>query len=1065
LPTRKITIVLVAVAAIAFTSPDRLDSQRIDDPGGPSFECGSNVTPDEARRYLEQVAGGPGLVPPELLPQAGPYCVPIVGHIVRQSDGTGGMSLSQYQQSVADANSYFAGTDIFFYSLGIDYIDSDFYYSDMDTRTINDINALRSENVFPAAINVYYTPNLPGLCGISSFTFSPVQGIVMANGCSGVPSNPSTMPHEIGHYFDLFHTHETAFGTEYVNGSNCGTAGDRLCDTPADPRLGSHNINAVCLYFGAETDPLGAPYTPDPRQIMSYSRSLCRDVFSPASQSKMVTTILNLRPELLQRGCSAVPPPTLSEVAPGDGFADQSLDILLVGTNFRQFTYIDLGPGVTVNTADTLSSDDSLLVNITVDIDAAEGLRDVIVDNAFEPDTLFGGFEILGTPRHYVSPTGANVYPYGRPADAATDLEIAIAAAGDGDSVLVDTAAIDFVDFLVTQPLVISGGWMNGFTYRDLASVKTTFNLNGNILLAASSGTCGLDGIRFINGHGAPDIAPIIGDYGGAVRIASTDAVITNCEFYMNEATAGLGFGGGGAVYAVNSTVEIANSEFSSNTATHGGAVYLYNSTGELRDNLFEVNTVAAGGTEDPLGGAVAVQACTGVTFTGNTFISNTGAQSGGALWITGSTGITVDGGSVTGCTAVQYGGGAHVSGSEAAFTGVEFIANDAQIAGGAVSTGDTSNAAIGDCVFQGNSGKLGGAVYASTGTVNVSHNEFTQNTASITAGALYVSNLAGGAIVSNTADDNNGGAAVGGFLLSTSPVTVTNNIVVNSTGHGMSCNGGSATLSYNLVWNSSGDDYNGCSPGAGAVTADPLLVDVLNGDYHLTLASPAIDTGDPSPSFDDLDGSRGDMGRFGSHPSVMDQPSYPKGLASNISGEDLVLTWSQNPEGAVSFYAVFCDTVAGFNPATDNFVTTSTDTSVTFPAPPDTTWYVICAVDTSGYSSGYSAEVMSAPDIGTAVGDVVRLTNSLHQNVPNPFNPSTAIRYSIAERVRVTIRIYDVAGRLVRTLANEDRSPNVYTVVWDGANDAGQSVSSGIYFYRITAGSFVQTKKMVLLK
>ena len=1061
--TRKTTLALIAVAAIAFTSPDRLDSQRIDDPAGSSFECGSNVTPDEARRYLEQAAGGPGLVPPELLPQAPPYCVPIVGHIVRRSDGTGGMTLSQYQQSVIDATNYFAGTDIVFYSLGVDYIDSDFYYYDI--TTLGDIDALRRENVFPASINVYYTPTLPGLCGISSFTFSPVQGIVMNNACSGVPSNPTTMPHEIGHYFDLFHTHETAFGTEYVDGTNCGTAGDRLCDTPADPILGFDNINAACVYIGAATDPHGDPYAPDPRQLMSYSRALCRDVFSPASQTKMVNTILNLRPELLQRGCSAVAPPTLSEVAPGDGFADQTLDILLVGDNFRQFTYVDLGPGVTVNLADTLSSDDSLLVNITVDTDAPEGLRDVIVDNAFNPDTLFGGFEILGTPRHYVSPAGANVYPFGRPADAATDLEVAIAAAGDGDSVLVDTTTIDFVDFLVTQPLVISGGWMDGFTYRDLASVKTTFDLSGNILLAAASGFCGLDGIRFINGHGSQDLLPVNGDYGGAVRVVNTDAVISNCEFYMNEANNGPDFGGGGAVYAVNATVEIANCEFSSNTATRGGAVYFYNSTGELRDNLFEVNTVAAGGSESPLGGAVAVQACSGVTLVGNTFISNTGAQSGGALWIAESTDILVDGGSVTGCTAVQYGGGAHVSGSQATFTGVEFFANDSQLAGGAVSAGDTSDATISDCLFRGNSGKIGGAIYANTGTAGVSHNLFIENTASISGGALYVSNLAGGAIVSNTADGNNGGAAVGGFLLSASTVAVTNNIVANTTGHGMSCNGGSAAFSYNLVWNSSGSDYNGCSPGAGALTADPMFVNSLNDDYHVTLASPAIDAGDPGPSFDDLDGSRGDMGRFGSHPTVMNQPSYPKSLASKFSGEDLVLTWTRNPEAAVSFYAVFCDTVSGFIPATANFVTTSPDTSVTLPAPADTTWYVICAVDTSGYSSGYSAEVMSAPDIGSAVGDVVRLTNALHQNVPNPFNPSTVIRYSIAERVRVTIRVYDVAGRLVRTLSNEDRSPNVYTVSWDGANDAGQSVSSGIYFYRITAGAFVQTKKMVLLK
>jgi uncharacterized repeat protein (TIGR01451 family) len=94
-----------------------------------------------------------------------------------------------------------------------------------------------------------------------------------------------------------------------------------------------------------------------------------------------------------------------------------------------------------------------------------------------------------------------------------------------------------------------------------------------------------------------------------------------------------------------------------------------------------------------------------------------------------------------------------------------------------------------------------------------------------------------------------------------------------------------------------------------------------------------------------------------------------------------------------------------------------------------------------------------------------IYLKNELKQNHPNPFNPTTTIRFSIADDSHVRLNVYDVTGKLVRVLVNEMRRPNNYAVEWDGRNQAGQSVATGMYFYRITAGKFTQTKKMLLLK
>jgi hypothetical protein len=88
-----------------------------------------------------------------------------------------------------------------------------------------------------------------------------------------------------------------------------------------------------------------------------------------------------------------------------------------------------------------------------------------------------------------------------------------------------------------------------------------------------------------------------------------------------------------------------------------------------------------------------------------------------------------------------------------------------------------------------------------------------------------------------------------------------------------------------------------------------------------------------------------------------------------------------------------------------------------------------------------------------------------LDQNYPNPFNPSTIIEYQITQPGNVKIDVYDVTGRLVKELINEQINAGKYSVVWNGKDNFGNSVASGNYFYQIISGDFVQAKKMILLK
>ena len=89
----------------------------------------------------------------------------------------------------------------------------------------------------------------------------------------------------------------------------------------------------------------------------------------------------------------------------------------------------------------------------------------------------------------------------------------------------------------------------------------------------------------------------------------------------------------------------------------------------------------------------------------------------------------------------------------------------------------------------------------------------------------------------------------------------------------------------------------------------------------------------------------------------------------------------------------------------------------------------------------------------------------SLHQNYPNPFNPTTLIKYNLAEDALVSISIYDVTGRMVKSLINMNQSTGYHSLRWNATNDIGESVSAGMYIYTIQAGQYRATKKMVLLK
>ncbi|MGB5138296.1 MAG: FlgD immunoglobulin-like domain containing protein [Candidatus Zixiibacteriota bacterium] len=270
----------------------------------------------------------------------------------------------------------------------------------------------------------------------------------------------------------------------------------------------------------------------------------------------------------------------------------------------------------------------------------------------------------------------------------------------------------------------------------------------------------------------------------------------------------------------------------------------------------------------------------------------------------------------------------------------------------------------------------------------------------------------------------------------------------------------------------------------------DPMFVDTIN--YLLQAGSPLIDAG--RPSILDLDGTRSDIGPFGGPEgqfySYQDfPPQAPQGFAGTAQSSSATLQWLKNSESDLWYYALFKSTtgvivldssrvLAYFIQGGDSLLSNAPNDS-SFLSFSDSTFvpavgarYTIVAVDSNGLISSPSAEVYF---VGTDINDdeVTPLPENfeLEQNFPNPFNANTAIVYSLpnigAQPAEVRLIIYNSLGQEVRTLVNQPQLPGRQVAYWDGFDNSGNAVASGVYFYKlqISGADFIKSKKMILMK
>ncbi len=209
-------------------------------------------------------------------------------HMVQDDSNFSTLSIENVIEEIEETNSFFKQANLQFYIHdSINFISDSELYTYEITNDEFRLRALAEPNV----INVYFVETInASSTPFAAYTYLPPGPDVIFLSHLSTLFNKATLAHELGHYLGLYHTHglsNTILTNELVDGSNCSFAGDRICDTPADPNLFG-KVDANCTYAGNLTDENGATFTPDTKNIMSYALDRCMEYFTKGQVNRML---------------------------------------------------------------------------------------------------------------------------------------------------------------------------------------------------------------------------------------------------------------------------------------------------------------------------------------------------------------------------------------------------------------------------------------------------------------------------------------------------------------------------------------------------------------------------------------------------------------------------------------------------------------------------------------------------------------------------------------------------------------------------------------------------------
>ena len=652
---------------------------------------------------------------------------------------------------------------------------------------------------------------------------------------------------------------------------------------------------------------------------------------------------------------------------------------------------------------------------------------------------------------------------------AGASLRDSVTAATYGDTVMVGpgffygtitwpaTGGIVLISEMGPEATTLDGAEANAVIRISGVTIDTFTVIHGFTITRGSSINGG-GGIHLESGASPRISGNIIADNhttasgGGILALTTCHPTIRDNQILDNSADSS----GGGIAVIDRSNARILGNTISGNSSGRfgGGVSFASECSGLLQDNRIVFNS-----SEN--GGGIYENFLCSPDIIDNTVVANvTLSGNGGGLLTTEACGGTISGNTFANDTALTNGGGMALWGFQGQAVGNSVVDNVSYQSGGGIDLASSAASLIGNVISRNKTGNFGGGVFCGQSQPVIESNIISDNSATF-GGGLYVP-------------------------INATPVIGNSESTGNDIYHNISGDGANiknfadiaATVGSTLnFWGRTGDLSSDSTAIAGTISnlgsldwwpirLTPLTISrtprgstdtMYFNECTIALANITFaGSGDSSISvtaWPDVTPSYGTSGRFPLR-KLFDIDAGPGVIGFTA---DLTLYYSQGEVDTIlDIQSEATLQVFQFNdPEWDSCATLGRDTlrnSVT------------CQI------SGPARFILVGTDqLPTDVDDEVpgSLPDGfgLSQNYPNPFNPTTEFEYSTPVRSHVVIDIYNILGRKVCTLVDGERSAGTYRVFWDGRDENNQTVSSGVYLYRMTADTVVLTKKMVLVK
>ncbi len=641
----------------------------------------------------------------------------------------------------------------------------------------------------------------------------------------------------------------------------------------------------------------------------------------------------------------------------------------------------------------------------------------------------------------------------------------ALSFAGPGDEVRVQGGLVSSGEHLVPGGVILTGGWNSDYTQQDPANPSIIQGGSGHAAMEVGSSGQWTEIENFVVSYGVGKTMyfPERGSFGGGAFVEAAKVRFTRVRFEDNHAgkvSDPVGRGGGLAVF--NGEVELNECSFANNQAQEAASIYLYQSNAVITDTSFEGSSLYPQPLVDEKRGGAILALNGNLTLIDCEISGYSQAKKGGAIYLSGGD-LSLQSCRAEANTALKDGGAIWMEGGELNLADSFFLSNTAVILGAAIYAtpslvrwdgGESS-----DNICDG----VGGVAFFTTAIPGsrIEGVRFSGNSDAIGAAALYLSGESF-QLRHNLFYENQSPSGNGAVLLGNVNGLAVHNIFVDNAPIAMGGTPGPSFVNdHNLYWqNGAGAPLSGMSPGTNSLEADPRFVDALAGDFHLMAGSPAIDAGDAgeAPDFDD---SLPDLGLYGGILDDASRPAVPAnpGVAPAPEGGSRVYWSTLNLGSAPASVDVHSRAVG--DTGTGSLLGSTGGNELVDPAAPGTNEYRMQAVDAQGHAGGYSPWVSDqATDAGPLTRHFV-----VGQPYPNPFNPHTQLRFTLAHPGWVRAELFDVSGRQVRVLADREFSSGEHVLHWDGHDGQGSVAASGVYLLRVRSEEGEAGRRLLLLK